>query len=85
MKKIELFVCEFCGKKSKNSREIYECEASHIGNGLTADEYETYQSLKYLYGYTKEKYENMKDEESRESLINVTNRLKVFKREHGIS
>ena len=44
MKSYTMYVCENCGKESRNRKIIQECEAGHLG--LTWLEYLDYRNLK---------------------------------------
>ena len=44
MKSYTMYVCETCGKESRNRKTIQECEAGHLG--LTWLEYLDYRNLK---------------------------------------
>ena len=44
MKQYTMYVCETCGKESRNRKAIQECEAGHLG--LTWLEYLDYRNLK---------------------------------------
>ena len=44
MKSYKVYVCETCGKESRNMKTIQECEAGHLG--LTWLEYLDYRNLK---------------------------------------
>ena len=44
MKSYTMYICETCGKESRNKKTIQECEAGHLG--LTWLEYLDYCNLK---------------------------------------
>lgn len=44
MKSYMMYVCETCGKESRNRKDIQTCEAGHLG--LTWLEYLDYRNLK---------------------------------------
>ena len=44
MKSYTMYVCETCGKESRNKKTIQSCEAGHLG--LTWLEYLDYRNLK---------------------------------------
>ncbi len=81
MKSYTMFVCEKCGKQSKDSKEILKCEASHYG--LTVEQMKEWENLKddvrnSGVGRTSNKY-------TRISFDTAMNELLKFEKEHGLT
>lgn len=84
MRQYITYQCETCKQKSSDRGEILKCEASHIGNGLTADEMQRWKALKEIarrYGYIISKTKNAQTEASFDKAIDD---LATFEKEHGI-
>lgn len=82
MKQYTVYVCETCGYKSEDAKEIMQHEADHLG--LTVEEMEQYRALKsfvvymsYVISYTKNKATDKAFNDAIQNLLD-------FEQEHGI-
>lgn len=89
MKSYTMYVCETCGKESKNRKTIQCCEAGHLG--LTWLEYLDYRDLKarvkmyeiHLDQAIRDKVQ-WRIDSSRKSLENSKKAVADFEDAHGI-
>ena len=82
MKSYTVYVCETCGKESKDWSDIRRCEADHLGlNLLEMDEYERLQTEAEHFGYV---VGNFKCEETEKAFDLAIKRLVAFEKEHNI-
>lgn len=82
MKSYTMYVCEECGKESKNVKEIMECEANHLG--LTKEEFETYKAIKSFVEYAGSILSRTNNEETRKKFDDSIEELLNFELKHGI-
>ena len=82
MKSYVVYVCETCGFECKDGKEIMEHEASHLG--LTAEELETYNSLKSYARYMGDMIGKTKNEKTERQFDKAIVELIAFEKEHNI-
>ena len=82
MKEYLTYVCEKCGKESRNKEEIYKCEASHLG--LTVEEKHIYDELQSNVNLKSHILYVTKNEESEKEFDAAVEKLLEFERMHGI-
>lgn len=90
MKSYNIYVCEVCGKESKDRAEIQSCEAGHFG--LTWLEYLNYRDLKdnvvefehLLADAIEEGAEQYLIDSCRKAVENATTAVADFEAKHGL-
>ncbi len=83
MKNYQVYVCEYCGKESREKDDILSCEAQHLG--LTVEEKMEYNSLKSNVLYWSWVVNQTNNESTNSELDNSIMRLLAFENEHGIT
>ena len=91
MKSYTMYVCETCGKESRNRKTIQECEAGHLG--LTWLEYLDYRNLKacvnmyeiHLDQAIRDKDAQWRIDSSRKALEASKKAVADFEDAHGIT
>lgn len=84
MKMYQVYVCEKCGRESRDPDEIGLCEARHMGlNSL--EELHTYQALKRAAEYHGCVVSNTNNERTREAFDKAIQKLVDFEVEHNMS
>ena len=82
MKSYTIYVCETCGKESRNAEEIIKCEAEHLG--LTVSEYEEYNRKKDFVRSLSAAVSITNNESTRKKVDDAVDDLIRFEAEHGI-
>lgn len=82
MKQYTVYVCETCGYKSKDAKEIMQHEANHLG--LTVKEMEQYRALKSFTAYMGSIVSHTKNEATDRAFYDAIKNLLNFEKEHGI-
>ena len=82
MKQYAVYVCETCGYKSEDAKEIMQHEADHLG--LTVKEMEQYRALKSFAAYMGSIISHTKNGETYKIFNDAIQNLLNFEKEHGI-
>ncbi len=82
MKMYQLYVCECCGKESRDVSEIERCEAAHMG--LSVEEKHSWDSLKSAARYFGNIVSATNNEQTRAAYDKAIDRLVSFKQTHNI-
>lgn len=82
MKQIIMYVCEKCGKQSRDKEEILKCEAAHFG--LTPDEMKEWQGLESKARQTGAILYNIKTEQTEKAYDEAIDNLMTFEKAHGL-
>ena len=82
MKSYIMYVCETCGFECKDGKEMMKHEADHLG--LTAEELETYNSLKSYARYIGSVISKTNNNETREKFDKAIEDLMAFEKVHNI-
>ena len=90
MKSYTMYVCETCGKESRNRKTIQTCEAGHLG--LTWLEYLDYRNLKsnvtmfekLLYEAIDSNDHQWRIDSYNQSVVEAKKAVIVFEIHHGI-
>ena len=82
MKRYTIYECEICGKKSKDQKEILQCEAAHIG--LTVDEKQEWERLKEDVRHKSAIVSITKNEETDKAFDDAIAKVMEFEKQHGI-
>lgn len=82
MKQYVVYVCETCGYKSKDRKEVMQHEAMHLG--LTVEEMEQYRALKSFAAYMGSVVSHTKNEETNKAFDEAILDLLYFEQEYGI-
>lgn len=83
MKMYQMYVCECCGKESKNCKVIEACEAAHFG--LTVEEKHSWDALKSSAKYFGSVVMTRNNDETRAAYDSAIEKLVAFEQLHGIS
>lgn len=79
-----VYECDYCDYKSNNAIECEIHEASHIGNGLSLEEYRRWEALKAIAANCSMKMCISKNSETESDFDNALKNLKDFEESHGI-
>lgn len=79
----QMYVCECCGKESKDCEVIEACEAAHFG--LTVKEKHEWDALKSSARYFGSVVMTNNNENTRATYDNAIEKLIAFEQLHGIS
>lgn len=82
MKQYTVYVCETCGYESKNTKEVMQHEADHLG--LTVKEAEQYRALKSFASYMGSVVSHTKNGETDKVFDDAIQNLSNFEKRHGI-
>lgn len=82
VKTYTVYVCETCGKESKDSSIIKQCEASHLG--LSVEELEIYKKLQDNAEYCGRIVASSKNDRTEKLFDDAINRLCDFEKEHNL-
>lgn len=82
MKNYMMYVCETCGYKSEDAKEIMQHEADHLG--LTVEEMEQYRALKSFASYMGSVVSHAKNEATDKAFDDAIQNLLDFEQKHGI-
>ena len=82
MKQYTVYVCETCGYRSEDAKEIMQHEADHLG--LTVKEMEQYRALKSFAAYMGSVVSHTKNEATDKAFDDAIQNLLDFEKEHGI-
>lgn len=82
MKHFFVFVCEICGKESRESEEIKHCEAAHFG--LTIDEKFKWDGLKAIVERAAQIVSLTKNIKTEVQFDNAIQDLMSFETEHNL-
>lgn len=85
MRKYIIYVCECCNKHYIKEKEALTCEASHIGTGLTIDEYEYYNRTKGFLELDVRKELSTINDYVKEEVKKIKQEFNTFKAKHGIT
>lgn len=83
MKSYMMYVCETCGKESRDSGEIMACEASH--NHLTVGEFKEYKRIKESVMLASSALSNCKNAETENAFDKSVQDLVDFESKHNIT
>lgn len=82
MKQYIIYVCEKCGKQSRDREEIMICEAAHFG--LTVAEKQEWDQLKEKVRYMSSCMYDCKNERTEKEFDDAILELMEFEKSHGI-
>ena len=82
MKKYTMYVCETCGRESKDYNVIRECEAGHLG--LTVDELNQYDKLNSDAEDCGRMVSIAKNDKTEKAFDDAIKTLVAFERKHGL-
>lgn len=82
MKQYIVYVCEQCGKQSKDREEVMKCEAAHLG--LTAAEKYEWEQLKEKVRYKSGVVSHCKNEQTDKEFGDAIEELIAFEKEYEI-
>lgn len=80
MKTYQIYVCENCGKESRNREDILRCEAEHLG--LSVEEKHEYDHLKTLVQRWASTVGRTCNQDTRSALDSCATKLLAFEVEH---
>lgn len=83
MKHYTTYVCENCGKESRDMQEIDACEAAHFG--LSVNELHEYQLLNLKATRYVRFAQNTNSQRTRDQEEQAIRELLEFERKHGIN
>lgn len=83
MKMYNIYVCEKCGKESRNRDGIYLCEANHVGLPTISD-YETWKLLNEYAQACTSKLSTTNNEDLRKKEEDAYEKLFAFEKEHNM-
>lgn len=83
MKQYIVYVCETCGYKSKDAKEIMQHEANHLG--LTVKEMEQYRMLKSFAAYMGSVVSHTKNKATDKAFDDAIQNLLDFEKKHGLT
>ncbi len=82
MKSYQVYVCEECGKESRNKDDILQCEAEHLG--LSVEEKREYDHLKNLVERWERTVNRTCNQDTRSALDACATKLLAFEKEHNM-
>jgi predicted nucleic acid binding AN1-type Zn finger protein len=83
MKKYTVYVCEKCGKESRNFDDIKLCEAKHIGLNTLEDKH-AYDTLKSKAAKATARRCSTNNEQTQQAEDAAYNLLIAFEKEHNV-
>lgn len=83
MKRYQIYVCEVCGKESRDRDEIERCEASHLG--LSVEEKHAWDALKYIAQSCGSIVYDTNNRKTRAAYDKAIEKLVEFEKEHGLT
>lgn len=84
MRTRRIYVCDFCGYESDCAIDVETCEAGHIGNGLSVEQYRDWLGLKEIVSALSARVHLTKNSETEEKLDKAIAELLAFEEEHNI-
>ncbi|MGF7010550.1 putative HAD superfamily protein [Lachnospiraceae bacterium PF1-22] len=78
------YKCDYCDFERHSSLEVETHEATHIGNGLTLEEYRQWKSLNELFIRHSVRVRGCKNQETEGELDMAIKQLMEFENKHGI-
>ncbi len=83
MKTYQVYVCEECGKESRNKEDILQCEAEHLG--LSVEEKREYDHLNNLVESWSHTLSRTCNRDTRSALDSCVTKLLAFEVEHNMN